>query len=517
VDALPVGTRQRCFQVLLVASIGLAAIQAAGLALSPPKIILSNMVIGVMGLLATGGCVCQAFLSKETRKLWLLLGFGFLLTSLGQLCSTYYEIQTGANFQSTAINPDFLYFAYGIPILLAVCSAGNDEGLKSLLWLDITQAVIATTLTYVQIFSALPAFGTQVPISAEQLMYLYNFENFILAGAVTLRLVSNSDPARQRFYRNLTAYLWVYAAIALVVGYSELKLHVPDGLQDIAWGVPYLVFVGMLTIGKEKARVSRPFSNRRKALSLLIDNLSPILFTLAIVLMGVTVAVVHKTLAFLCIAIAVLLYGIRATLLHGKYVKSREEQAKSAAELQSANNQLLALSIKDSLTGIYNRRHFDDVLLQEWGRSRRIKQPLSLLMIDVDHFKALNDRYGHQVGDECLCRIASEISMNLRRPDDIAARYGGEEFAVILPGADYEGAFALAEHIRISIECLSLSLTDLDIHQAVTVSIGISTEEDFSEAAPQSLIKEADSALYTAKSLGRNQCRTQREFQVRQF
>jgi diguanylate cyclase (GGDEF)-like protein len=501
---------------LFIASLGLAVIQTAGLALSPPRTILSNMIIGVMGLLATGGCACQAFLSKEIRKLWLLLGFGFLLTSLGQLFSTYYEIRTGANFQSTAINPDFLYFAYGIPILLAVCSASNDEGLKSLLWLDVTQAVIATTLTYVQIFSALPAFGTQVPISAEHLMYLYNFENLILAGAATLRLVANPVPTRQRFYLDLTAYLWVYAVIALVLGHFELKLHLPDGLQDIAWSVPYLVFVGMLAIKKENVRVSRGFSNRRKALSLLIDNLSPILFTLAIVLMGVTVAVVHKTLAFLCIAVAVLLYGLRATLLHGKYVRSREEQAKSAAELQSANDQLLALSIKDSLTEIYNRRYFDEMLLQEWGRSRRIKQPLSLLMIDVDHFKALNDRHGHQAGDECLRRIASEISINLRRPDDVAARYGGEEFAVILPGADYEGAFAMAEHIRISIECLSFSQENLDIHRSLTVSIGISTEENFAEADPRNLIKEADSALYTAKSLGRNQCRTQREFRFRQ-
>jgi diguanylate cyclase (GGDEF)-like protein len=507
-------TKKQYFRPLLIVALGAAAIQMIGLSLSPPRTTLSNLIIGLMGLLAAGGCAHQAFLSRETRKLWLLLGLGFSLTLLGQLCSTYYEIQTGANFQSTAINPDFLYFAYGIPILLAVCSTTNDEGLKSLLWLDISQATIATTLTYVQIFSALPAFGTQVPISSDHLMYLYNFENLILAGAVTLRLISNPISTRQRFYLDLTVYLWVYAITAFAVGYIELKLRVPDGLQDIAWSVPYLVFLGMLAIERKSVRVPKSFNQKRRTLSLLIDNLSPILFTLAIVLMGVTVAVVHKTLAFLCIAMAVLLYGVRAALLHGKYARSREEEAKSAAELQKVNDQLFALSIRDSLTGIYNRRHFDEVLLQEWGRSRRIRQPLSLLMIDVDHFKVLNDQHGHQIGDECLRRIASEISSNLRRPDDIAARYGGEEFAVILPGAAYEGAFAIAEHIRTSVECISLSGEYVNINQPVTVSIGISTEENFHGDSPEGLIKEADRALYAAKSLGRNQSRTQRELRL---
>src|SRR5262249_52379441 len=152
------------------------------------------------------------------------------------------------------------------------------------------------------------------------------------------------------------------------------------------------------------------------------------------------------------------------------------------------------MSIRDSLTGIFNRRHFDESLLQEWNRSRRIRQTLSLLMIDVDCFKALNDRYGHQTGDECLRTIASEIASHLKRPDDLVARYGGEEFAVILPGANRQGALSVAEDIRRAIERLHFSNEDSLVGRVVTVSVGISTEESFIDADARALLKRADIA-----------------------
>lgn len=507
--AIGMKLRGHGFHFLFSACACSLVVQAISLAWSPPKATLSNLLIGFMCALATAGCVCAALRFEGARKLWLLLGFGFLLSTLGQFFATYYEISTGKNTQTTAISPDFLFFAYGIPILLAVCSGSNEEGLRSLLWLDAAQATIAATLTYVQIFSALPAFGGRIPISATQLMYLYNFENFILAGAVTLRLIANPLPRKRRFYQDLAAYLWIYALVALVNGYLELARSLPDGLQDTAWGVPYLILLGLLAFRGEAQDAPIATEKKRQTLDLLIDNLSPILFTLAIVLMGVMVAGGHRLFAFLCIATVVVLYGIRAALLHGKYARSQEELTKAATALLEANDQLLAMSIRDSLTGIYNRRHFDEALLQEWNRSRRIRQTLSLLMIDVDCFKALNDRYGHQTGDECLRAIASEISTHLKRPDDLVARYGGEEFAVILPGASGRGALTVAERIRTAVESIGFSNEDSLVSRVITVSVGISTEENFIEPDARALLKRADNALYEAKSSGRNQCRAQ--------
>jgi diguanylate cyclase (GGDEF)-like protein len=501
--------RKHCFRLLFFACAASIFVQAVSLAVSPGKATLSNLLIAFMGALATAGCVCAAVRSEGARKLWLLLGFGFLLSMLGQLLSTYHEFATGDHTQSTAISPDFLFFAYGIPILLAVCSGSNEEGLKSLWWLDAAQATIAATLTYVQIFSALPSFRGRIPISATQLMDLYNFENFILAGVVSLRLLANPHPRKKRFYQNLAVYLWIYALIALINGYIELGRSLPDGLQDAAWGLPYLVFLGLLAFRRGAESSAPAVAKKRNTLNLLVDNLSPILFTLAIALMGVMVAGGHTTFAFTCIAAVVLLYGLRAALLHSKYALSQEKLTEAATALLEANDRLLATSIRDSLTGIFNRRHFDDALLQEWNRSRRIRQTLSLLMIDVDCFKALNDRYGHQTGDECLRSIASEIASHLKRPDDLVARYGGEEFAVILPGASHEGALSVAEDIRNAIERLHFSNEDSLVCHVVTVSVGISTEEIFIDADARALLKRADIALYEAKTGGRNQCRIQ--------
>jgi len=507
--ALGMSIRRHCFSFLFITCAGSLVLQTVSLASRPPKTTLSNLLIGLMCAFAIAGCVCAAFRFEGVRKLWLLLGFGFLLSTTGQIFATYYEVSTGNNTQSTAINPDFLFLVYGIPILLAVCAGSNEGGLKSLLWLDVAQATIAATLTYVEIFSALPAIGGRIPISATQLMYLYNAENFILAGAVTLRLFAEPPPHKRRFYQDLAAYLWIYALIALVNGYLELGRRLPDGLQDVAWGLPYLVLLGMLAFRAEPKAPSEAASRKRQTLDLLIDNVCPILFTLAIVLMGVMVAAEHGVFAFLCISTAVLLYGVRAALLHGKYALSQEELTKAATALLEANDQLLAMSIRDSLTAIYNRRHFDEALFQEWNRSRRIRQVLSLLMIDVDCFKALNDRYGHQTGDECLRIIAAEISSHLKRPDDLVARYGGEEFAVILPGANGKGALTVADRIRTAIERLRFPNEDSIVSPVVTVSVGVSTEENFIEADARALLKRADTALYQAKTGGRNRCRAQ--------
>lgn len=266
------------FRFLFIACAGALAVQVIGLSATPAKATLSNVLIAAMGTLATAGCIFAAYRFVESRKLWTLLGLGFLLSTVGQILSIAYELETGRNYQTTAILSDFLFFAYGIPILLAVCSGHNEEGLRSLLWLDAAQATLASVLTYVQIFSALPAFGGQVPISSTHLMVLYDVENVILAAVTTLRLFSNPLPNSRRFYENLAIYLWVYGLVALGVGYLELGRTVPDGLQDAAWGVPYLVFLGALAFRKEREDVPRGPVKQRQTLSLLVDNLSPVLF-----------------------------------------------------------------------------------------------------------------------------------------------------------------------------------------------------------------------------------------------
>lgn len=171
-------------------------------------------------------------------------------------------------------------------------------------------------------------------------------------------------------------------------------------------------------------------------------------------------------------------------------------------ELEQANLRLQALTMQDGLTGIYNRRYFDDKLLAEWQRAVRNRESLALLLIDIDHFKDFNDRHGHLAGDECLRRVAQVIRSTITRPSDAAARYGGEEFAVVLPDTTAEGAVHVAENIRQSLQQVRVSL-EAGVAQ-VSVSIGAAAMTPSDSHSPQDLVASADQALYQAKAAGRN-------------
>lgn len=177
--------------------------------------------------------------------------------------------------------------------------------------------------------------------------------------------------------------------------------------------------------------------------------------------------------------------------------------AERTRELEELNRRLEALSATDGLTGIANRRRFDERLADEWKRALRVQRPVALLMLDVDLFKKYNDHYGHQRGDDCLRSVAATIDSNSRRSTDLAARYGGEEFALIAADTDVSGATQLAEVVRRSIELLDLPHAGSPIGK-VTVSIGVSVIIPDENRQPEMLVRMADEALYLAKSQGRN-------------
>lgn len=178
-------------------------------------------------------------------------------------------------------------------------------------------------------------------------------------------------------------------------------------------------------------------------------------------------------------------------------------------KLDEANRELRRLSSVDGLTGIANRRCFDETLAREWRRAMRNQQPLSLVLIDVDAFKQYNDGYGHQDGDTCLKTVASTLAQALRRPTDLAARYGGEEFAAILSDTSPEGAAALAEAMRAAVEAQGIPHRHSPAGPVVTISLGVAScvPDRGDESGYLALIKAADRALYAAKADGRNTVR----------
>ncbi|MDY7004574.1 MAG: PleD family two-component system response regulator [Cyanobacteriota bacterium] len=187
-----------------------------------------------------------------------------------------------------------------------------------------------------------------------------------------------------------------------------------------------------------------------------------------------------------------------------------EKERMLSDKLEKANQELERLASLDSLTMVANRRNFEKFIESEWKRSHRNSLPLSIIMCDVDFFKAYNDTYGHQAGDTCLKKIADIIMQNVNRSSDLVARYGGEEFVVVLPETDVERAVYVAEKIRKSIKDAAIAHQGSKISNCVTISCGVATRKSLSWASESEfklddLIKEADSALYEAKSQGRDQ------------
>ncbi|MBK1649420.1 diguanylate cyclase response regulator [Rhabdochromatium marinum] len=184
-------------------------------------------------------------------------------------------------------------------------------------------------------------------------------------------------------------------------------------------------------------------------------------------------------------------------------------RVKTHVNLKLKTDLLENLAMIDGLTYIPNRRRFDQLLSQEWDRACREGHALTLAMIDVDHFKAYNDHYGHGAGDDCLRQVATALNDSLRRPGDFVARYGGEEFAMLLPNTDDPGACTTAERARQAVFDKHLPHAHSSVTDRVTVSIGVASTAPRTPHA-EILLKAADEALYAAKHGGRNRCECRR-------
>lgn len=188
--------------------------------------------------------------------------------------------------------------------------------------------------------------------------------------------------------------------------------------------------------------------------------------------------------------------SLKQEISQSNELRERLEQARKEAELMAR---------LDGLTGIPNRRHMDEYLAKEWQRALREETSLSVVLIDIDYFKAFNDRYGHQAGDEALIQVAQCLSYQAHRPADLVARYGGEEFIAVLPDTNTLGAGILAEKMRAAVERLQLINEGSQAHRVLTISCGLACLTPQTDLRIDKILQDADEALYRAKSGGRNQ------------
>lgn len=193
--------------------------------------------------------------------------------------------------------------------------------------------------------------------------------------------------------------------------------------------------------------------------------------------------------------------------LEGAYNESsdlRNRLEKANRELRTANHKLEALATIDGLTQIANRRCFDDYFAQKWQECLQMRQPIAVLLGDIDFFKPYNDHYGHQMGDRCLCQVAKTIENSLLRSDDLAARYGGEEFVVVLPHTSIEGTENIANRILENIRNLAIAHATSSVSPTISLSVGAHVLTPTEAIAPNTLVECCDQALYFAKEQGRD-------------
>lgn len=302
-----------------------------------------------------------------------------------------------------------------------------------------------------------------------------------------------------------------YIALGLFIDAIEepskrnwLHLHVSLACSALAWGI-FLALAALPTAINEHfplvyAGAVGLAAGGVVTLSLKSSFVQVFILGITLPTIAVTItghSVLNPGLSALLLVFSAAMYWV-ARNARTEYTKS----VLSNLILQEQSEKLTRLTTLDWLTKVSNRSNFDKILVNELQRVKRIGYPLSLLMIDVDHFKCINDNYGHLVGDTCLKATAARIKACLKRETDIVARYGGEEFCVLLPGMGHEASQELAESIRAHVSELVVWHYNNPI--SLTVSIGGASLERGVDVSRETVLSRADSALYTAKSRGRN-------------
>jgi diguanylate cyclase (GGDEF)-like protein len=440
--------------------------------------------------------------SSHLRFQWALLSLAALLRSSTYLADSLNGVVSRfvpGTPDWTVPYTDLVSFSALIPFLLLISLPSGQPYPKIFFWIDTIQATLAGYLTYATIFGSVPftAQGQRpsdadLSVSYHRIAIFYTSVAIFLACATLIRFFASTDLDEAKFYR--VQAICASISMGLSLGrYAHPMNNIP-WLEGMATA-PVLISCWLIErLPPESARVASSEFNR--PLTRALNLASPALFSVSLLALGLHVSRHRYFIGAAFATCSIVLYCIRSSTLQIHYEQTQRS-------LQDARDKLEELSLRDGLTEVANRRCFDRTFRSQWDLAAREDYPISVLLIDIDFFKQLNDRDGHIRGDECLVMVAASLASALARSADLLARYGGEEFIALLPGADEAGAQKVAERMQESINELHLR-HETEIGLFLSVSIGVAThtqEDDYTEL---SLVKAADLALYKAKSLGRN-------------
>lgn len=456
------------------------------------------MVVGP--LLAAAALAWRA--QSETgpaRGGWRVLALSLVLWSIGGFGNFWYEVVEARQLEMYR-DPMLAFNLAAVPIAFLLASDWRPIGHPLVKVID---AVLALTLGLAFFLATWalvsPSGGMPDDAGVMAMVWMFDLQNFVMAAGALVRYRAAEDGPERSLFRALVAYTWVYLAI-VVVNNHFLAGNPSFGPQESSVvTVAFALFAWRALVGRASAHDAyRP----NPALVRAVRSTRPILLAGVLLIVSLFLIRVDYAMGTVGVLIAVVGYGLRNTLAEVRYIEDGEIAQRQQSELRS-------IAWTDALTGVANRHALEHALSGAARRELQERQSVAVLMIDIDHFKLLNDRYGHLAGDACLRAVAQSLRQALARPGDVLARYGGEEFIALLHEADASGAHTVGERLRAAVEALRIEHLGSPVG-VVTVSIGVAGAVLHDDGAAQALVEAADRALYDAKCEGRNRVVTAR-------
>ncbi len=451
---------------------------------------LSTFLIVLAEWAAMAACfIASRRAEYPVRVLWLLLVCSMLFHSTAMSLDVATEIKGTPTFNYVPGFQIFFSMLYGVPLLVAISMQSDRRILRITRAIHALLSVAVGVVLYLQIFTLLTVHGSANPADAILIARFFDAIDLFLALAATLRWLGSNRLEERGFFGILSIFLCLNAVLPAI--HNRILIRHDYVWLDLLISAPYTVLLVLVLTARRRAA-----EHPSLVLVRAVQSGSPIFLAAALVCVGIIASRSHFYIGLTAALVAIAGYGTLNIFVHSRGLETEESLLASKKALE----QLVEV---DALTEIANRRAFDRMLDREFAAARRTKLPVSLLMIDVDHFKQLNDALGHVAGDEYLIRIAAALRLALPRATDFVARYGGEEFSAILPATDSTGAARTAERVRQGVADLGL------VHPTgpsgiVTVSVGFSTFAGSFAHQPVGLTQAADRALYMAKCGGRN-------------
>lgn len=485
----------------------LLALHALAVLVPWPGRMAGSYVLQILGPLFAGAVA--VWISLERKHInpaqWMLVALSFAFWATGMATNMCIDVSaltcTKANAGSVAMTA---YILYGVPILLVLATPSSQWSTPLVRLLDAAMVLMLTALILYYTLAASKFTDASEDALRGDYVDLFDLQNFLLMTFAAVRFFSSTDPTSRSLYASVAAFAACYLIAATT--YNRYVVMHLDGavgtLYDVIVQVPFAVFCCVAALhraddGQRRSPAALGLSDRMQRFA---EAIPPFFLTLTVVALSTLIAKQSPHVAIACTSVAILVYGLRSTM--------QQVQHMGAVSRAEHDRDVMAdLAWNDALTGIGNRRAFDAALHLEWERARRSGHPLGLLMIDIDHFKSVNDVQGHTSGDELIRAVGSALSAAGGWSNDVLARYGGDEFVCLLPDTQLQNAKAVAERMRRSVERLELPHPS-NAQGHITISVGVASINVRPHATSSLLVNMADRALYFAKERGRNRSET---------